>query len=214
MNFLLKISKKIKTISKYIVATILYIATTIRRGFSWVFGTLFVGPIFPIFLLALILIRLFVFEPFLVYGSSMEPNFETGDYLLVDDITYKFEKPKRGDVIVLQPPFDLSRHFIKRIIGLPNETINVEGSKVTVKKPGDKDGIILNEPYIKFQSDRVSNYTLGPHEYFVMGDNREFSSDSRIWGPVPDNLITGRAVLRVYPLNQMGFFPAEVNLPQ
>ncbi len=207
MNFLSKIFKKIK-------AGAIYCLAIISGGFSWIFGTLFVGPVFPIFLVLLIIIRLFILEPFLVYGSSMEPNFETGDYLLVDELTYKFEKPKRGDVIVLRPPFEPSRHFIKRIIGLPNETISVQGSQVTIKNAEHPEGFTLDEPYIKFQSDKVSNYTLGAHEYFVMGDNREFSSDSRSWGPLPDNLITGKALIRILPLKEIGLFPAKVSLPQ
>jgi signal peptidase I len=117
-------------------------------------------------------------------------------------------------VIVLRPPFEQNRHFIKRIIGLPNETISVNGSKVTIKNAEHPGGFTLDEPYIQFQSTRVSNYTLSPHEYFVMGDNREFSSDSRSWGPLPENMITGRALIRVFPLKKMGAFPGKVDLPR
>jgi len=186
----------------------------IKTIFSNIFDFIFAGPIFTAFLVAIILIRIFVAEPFLVYGSSMEPNFDTGDYLIVDELTYKLEKPKRGDVVVLRPPFEESKHFIKRIIGLPGETISVDGKIVTIKNTEHPQGFTLNEPYITFQSDRVSNYALNNHEYFVMGDNRAVSSDSRIWGPLPDNLIVGRAVMRLLPLKNIGIMPGSVNLPQ
>ena len=186
----------------------------IGKFFSSVFNFLFAGPIFTTFLIAIIIVRIFVAEPFLVYGSSMEPNFETGDYLIVDELTYKYEKPKRGDVVVLQPPIDESKHYIKRIIGLPGETISVNGKVVKITNAQHPNGFILDEPYITFQSDRVANYTMNEHEYFVMGDNRAVSSDSRIWGPLPSDLITGRALIRVLPLKDIGILPGKVNLPQ
>ncbi len=144
----------------------------------------------------------------------MEPNFETGDYLIVDELTYKFESPKRGDVVVLKPPMDESKHYIKRIIGLPGDTISVNGSVVVITNKEHPEGFTLNELYITFQSDRVANYNLNDNEYFVMGDNRAVSSDSRIWGPLPSNLITGRALLRILPLKDFGIMPGEVSLPQ
>lgn len=186
----------------------------IGHFFLAIFNFLFAGPIFTVFLVLIILIRIFVAEPFLVYGSSMEPNFETGDYLIVDELTYKLESPKRGDVVVLRPPMDLSKHYIKRIIGLPGETISVNGSIVKIINKEHPEGFTLNEPYITFQSDRVANYNLNDHEYFVMGDNRAVSSDSRIWGPLPDNLITGRALIRILPLKEIGIMPGKVGLPQ
>lgn len=203
-----------ESIGKKILRFPILILAWIGTFFSSIFNFLFAGPIFTIFLVLIILVRIFVAEPFLVYGSSMEPNFETGDYLMVDEITYKFEKPKRGDVIVLRPPFEETKHFIKRIIGLPGENISVNGSIVIIKNKEHPEGFTLSEPYITFQSDRVANYTLNDHEYFVMGDNRAVSSDSRIWGPLPENLITGRAVLRVLPLKEIGIMPGSVNLPQ
>lgn len=190
------------------------ISSLIGRFFKAIFSFLFAGPIFTIFLVLIILIRIFVAEPFLVYGSSMEPNFETGDYLIVDELTYKFENPKRGDVVVLKPPMDESKHYIKRIIGLPGETISVNGSVVVIKNKEHPEGFTLNEPYITFQNDREANYNLNDHEYFVMGDNRAVSSDSRIWGPLPSNLITGRALLRILPLKDLGIMPGKVSLPQ
>jgi signal peptidase I len=164
-----------------------------------------------ILLLVLLGLRLFVFGPFLVYGSSMEPTFETGDYLIVDELTYKLEDPKRGDVIVLTPPIQEKQttHFIKRIVGLPGETIIVNGSNVTIKNKEHPEGFNISEPYVKFPSDRQATYTLASDEYFVMGDNRAVSSDSRIWGPLKRSAITGRAFLRLYPFNQIGILPGE-----
>ncbi len=154
-------------------------------------------------------LRLFVVEPFLVYGSSMEPNFETGDYLLVDELTYRLEDPQRGDVIVLRPPVaDKEKsHFIKRIIGLPGETVIVQNEKVTIKNSAHPDGFILDEPYIRLNSTREATFHLGNDEYFVMGDNRPVSSDSRNWGSLKRTAITGRALVRLYPIGQIELFP-------
>jgi len=143
----------------------------------------------------------------------MEPNFDTGDYLIVDELTYKFSDPKRGDVVVLTPPYDTSRHFIKRILALPGETIQVNGSEVTIINKNHPNGFSLKEPYIKFQSDKEAEFTLKDDEYFVAGDNRAVSYDSRSWGPLPRKDITGRAFLRLYPLKSIGILPGSVELP-
>ena len=164
-------------------------------------------------IIVLLLLRLFVFGPFLVFGSSMEPTFDTGDYLIVDELSYRLHDPARGDVIVLTPPIagDENTHFIKRIIGLPGETIIVHGSNVIIKNKQHPDGFQLTEPYVKFPSDRVATYILTSDQYFVMGDNRAVSSDSRIWGPLKRSLITGRAFFRLYPFNKMGIFPGKIS---
>lgn len=173
-----------------------------KKELSWKFITILFAILIPI--------RLFVAEPFLVYGSSMEPNFETGDYLIVDEISYKFEDPKRGDVVVLRPPQDESRHFIKRIVGLPGESITVKGSLVTIVNDERPEGFIINEPYITLQSDREAQFTLGPNEYFVMGDNRAVSYDSRSWGPLPADHIKGKALVRLYPFNTISILPGSL----
>lgn len=161
---------------------------------------------------ALIGIRFFVAEPFLVYGSSMEPNFETGDYLIIDEVSYKVGKPVRGDVVVLVPPNEPNKHFIKRIIGLPEETVVVKGDKVTIVNKEHPNGFLLSEPYVKFQSDKESTYTLTKDQYFVMGDNRAVSFDSRSWGPLPASNITGKAFLRLYPFSGISVRPGEVHI--
>lgn len=169
-------------------------------------GILLVVVIFAI-------IRFYVAEPFLVFGKSMEPNFKGGDYLIVDEVSYRFNNPKRGDVIVLTPPLvnQEKDHFIKRIVGLPGETIIVAGSKVTIKNEKYPDGVVLEEPYIAYQSNKEAIYELGPTEYFVMGDNRAVSDDSRHWGPLERSEITGKALLRLFPLDSMKLFPGKTD---
>jgi signal peptidase I len=152
-------------------------------------------------------IRFFVAEPFLVDGASMDPSFSTNDYLIVDELTYKLQSPKRGDVVVLRPPFETSKYFIKRIVGLPGERIVVAAKQTYIYNTENPEGILLDEPYVKFNSDKVTDKTLGDTEYFVMGDNREVSFDSRSWGALPREDITGRALLRLYPFPKLGLFP-------
>ncbi len=156
---------------------------------------------------AVFLVRTFLAQPFLVSGSSMEPTFNNGNYLLVDELTYHLRAPERGEVIVFRYPKDPSTYFIKRIIGLPGETVSIEGGTVTVTDAGHME--VLKEPYIA-QAGTFSNFTekLGSSEYFVMGDNRDASFDSRSWGPVPSSDIIGLVRLRLWPLNEAMAFSA------
>jgi signal peptidase I len=161
--------------------------------------------------LIVIPIRMFIAQPFIVDGPSMNPTFATSQYLIVDEISYRFEDPARGDVIVFKYPKDQSKSFIKRVIGLPGETVEVQVDKFLIKNAAHPEGITIPEPYI----DTPITYrepvtiTLGPDEYFVMGDNRDQSFDSRSWGPVKRNLITGRPLLRLFPFNKIGTFPGR-----
>lgn len=134
-----------------------------------------------IFIVAIIVIpiRFWVAQPFLVSGASMEPTYHDGDYLIIDEISYRLNEPRKDDVIIFRYPKNPSTFFIKRIIALPNEEIILDGKEIKLK--GD--------------------------EYFVMGDNRDASSDSRIWGPVPKKMIVGRSIARLWPLNKIGLFP-------
>ena len=158
-------------------------------------------------------IRAFIAQPFIVSGSSMYPTFQDGNYLIVDQISYRFEEPNRGDVIVFRFPKDKKKFFIKRIIGLPNESIKIDGSKVTIMNDNFPDGFDLNEPYVKNLAFNNITVVLGSNEFFVMGDNRSASSDSRSWGNVKDNLIMGRALLRLLPVKNIGIFPGENKFP-
>lgn len=157
--------------------------------------------------LAIILpIRYYLVQPFFVKGASMEPSFETGDYLLIDEISYRFNGPKRGDVIVFRYPENPSQFFIKRIIGLPGETVEIKNGAVKVYNGDSPLGIELEELYLdEFQETIGSeSVNLKDGEYYVLGDNRFQSSDSRRWGPVPVENITGRAWVRLWPFTKIG----------
>lgn len=165
---------------------------------------------FALITLAIVLpVRLFVAEPFIVSGTSMQPTFENKEYLIVDRLSYRFEEPKRGEVVIFRYPRDPSKYFIKRIIGLPGETVSISGNKITIKNDDYKDGFELDQSYITRQSPGNLSINVGENEYFVMGDNRPSSSDSRIWGTLPEENIVGRAFLRLYPITKISVFPGE-----
>jgi len=144
----------------------------------------------------------FIAQPFLVQGASMEPNFSNGDYLLVDEITYKFKSPARGEVIVFRNPRNEAEFYIKRVIGLPGEKVDIKSNKVFIND------VELKEEYLpeglKFNGD--SSFDLNSDEYFVMGDNRPQSYDSRSWGPLKQDEIIGAARLRFLPLTKLKTF--------
>lgn len=154
-------------------------------------------------------IKYFIASPFIVRQTSMFPTFKDGDYLIVDKLSYRFSTPKRDDVVVFTPPFDTSTYFIKRVIGLPGETVIVDNTGVTIKNSEHPDGFKLYEPYISSNRDNNVITTLDDHSYFVMGDNRAVSSDSRNWGPLPESNISGKAILRLFPLGSMGYLPGK-----
>ena len=155
-------------------------------------------------------IRFFIAQPFIVSGASMEPTFENGQYLIVDEITYRVEEPKRGDVIIFRYPRDQSKFFIKRIIALPGETIQIDGKKMIVHNAARPDGFVLDEPYVsKMSKPAFLTQQLKNDEYFVLGDNRDESSDSRTWGVLKRDLIVGRAFLRLLPIGDAAVFPGH-----
>ncbi len=160
-------------------------------------------------LLIVVPIRLFIIEPFVVSGSSMFPTFENADYLIVDKFSYEIGNPKRDDVVVFKYPNDTTKYFIKRVIGLPGDTVDISGSEITITNGTHKNGFILEEPYVKNMSDDQAHFVLKENEYFVMGDNRTASSDSRYWGPVERDLFVGRAFLRLMPFNNIDIFPGN-----
>lgn len=134
----------------------------------------------------------------------MESNFHDGDYLLIDEISYRFHEPERGEVIVFRFPQDESQFFIKRIVGLPGETVQVKNNTVTIFNGAYPQGMTLNEAYLDQHqlTTGETTTTLGPDQYYVLGDNRLQSADSRRWGPVPKIDIIGRVMLRAWPFSQ------------
>lgn len=154
-------------------------------------------------------IRTFIAQPFIVSGGSMDPTFESGQYIIVDELSYRLGKPQRGDVVILKYPRDPSKFFIKRIVGMPNETIEIIDGIVTIKNDTNPKGFQLVEPYIEFEKHDSITQKLGREEYFVMGDNRAKSSDSRAWGSVPEKLVIGKAFLRLLPIASAEILPGS-----
>jgi len=150
-------------------------------------------------LLIVVPFRLFIAQPFIVDGASMDPTFKTGDYLIVDEFSYHFKTPERGSVLIFKYPKDPKKSFIKRVIGLPGETVSISDGKVTIINADYPGGFVLDEPYVKLNKKDSSRYILDIREYFVLGDNRLGSADSRIWGPVPEGNIIGRPFIRFLP---------------
>lgn len=160
-------------------------------------------------LIIVIPIRIFIAEPFIVSGASMVPTFENGNYLIVDKISYKLGNPKRDDVVVFRYPGDTTKFFIKRIIGLPNETVDIKGNEVTITNAAHPDGFKLEQPFVKNPANNETHLELKEDEYFVLGDNRGASSDSRYWGAVKRNLLTGKAFIRLLPINKVDLWPGS-----
>jgi signal peptidase I len=155
-------------------------------------------------------IRTFLVQPFLVSGDSMVPNFSHGDYLLVDELTYAFREPARGEVAVFHYPNDPATYFIKRFIGLPGERVVIKDDVITVYNDAHPEGAALNEHYLPLTT-RTNGFTdvkLGEGEYFVLGDNRSFSFDSRSWGVLKKDQIVGMARLRLWPPSDFKAFAA------
>ncbi len=157
-------------------------------------------------------IRYFIAEPFVVNGASMDPTFSTGQFLIVDRLSYDFENPERGDVIVFKYPGNPSVYYIKRIIGLPGETLNIINGVVNIVAPTTTQPLAsstpITEPYVipghtSYDNEKIA---LGKGQYFVMGDNRSQSSDSRVWGPLDEKYIIGRPIVRFLPPT---LFPGE-----
>ncbi len=172
----------------------------------------FVWEIVKVVIISLAIIipvRYFLVQPFFVNGASMESTFEDGDYILINEITYRFNEPVRGDIVVFRYPNDTTQFFIKRVIGLPGETVEIKNNTVTIFNKEHPNGFVLKETYLDgSQETRGTIKTkLDPNDYYVLGDNRLHSSDSRYWGPVNRSLITGRVFARAWPIGQAGFFP-------
>lgn len=154
-------------------------------------------------------VRYFLVQPFYVRGASMEPTFEDREYLLIDEISYRFSEPQRGDVVVFRYPRDKTEFFIKRVIGLPGDTVEIKNGKVTVTNDAHTGGVVLEEEYILQPATQGTEHvTLNPNEYFVLGDNRSASLDSRSFGPIKDEHIVGKVWLRGLPIDKFWVFEA------
>lgn len=182
--------------------------TTPKKGFFDSLGSFFIEIFETLVVFGAIfaLIYLFVAQFHKVSGNSMVPTMHNGDFLITEKISYKFGSPKHGEIIVLKNPRNESQDFIKRIIAVPGDTIKIEKSSVFVNNQPLKEsylptatptrsGAFLNEEAI---------IKAGPNQYFVLGDNREHSSDSREWGPVTKEEIVGKAFFRYWPPSDIG----------
>ncbi|TSC54932.1 MAG: signal peptidase I [Parcubacteria group bacterium LiPW_30] len=171
------------------------------------------GELFRFAIIAALIVlpfRYFIAQPFIVKGVSMSPTFETGEYLIVDEISYRFNNPERGDVVIVKKPGNTSENLIKRIMGLPGETLRYKNNVLTVINKENPDGLIISEPYLTNIKTSDFEATLGNDQYFVMGDNRPVSLDSRIVGPVRRDAIIGEALLRLFPPTRISYYPGGI----
>lgn len=161
-----------------------------------------------------VVVYLFLLQPHQVKGASMEPNFHDNEYILTDKISYRFGEPKRGDVIIFKSPTNTDLDFIKRVIALPGEKIEIKDGKIVIYNKENPNGITLNENYQTVQPTSLDRdgflkegtaVEVQADSYIVLGDNRLQSYDSRAWGAVPKKNIIGKAWVRYWPLNKFGF---------
>lgn len=155
-------------------------------------------------ILIVVPIRYFLIQPFIVNGSSMEPNFHTQDYLIIDELTYRFRDPERYEVVVFRAPSHPNQYYIKRVVGLPFETIDIKNGQIIITDTTG-DSFPLQEDFLPNESITAGSLelTLSEKQYFVLGDNRLASYDSRNWGPVGEDLIIGRVWLRLWPFQKI-----------
>jgi signal peptidase I len=174
----------------------------------------FWGEIFRFAVIAALIVlpfRYFVAQPFIVSGVSMSPTFETGEYLIVDEISYRFSEPQRGDVVIVKKPGTKSENLIKRVMGLPGETLRYKNNVLTISNKENPGGFVVEEPYLKNIRTGDFEAALGSDQYFVMGDNRGVSLDSRIIGPIRRDAIIGEAFLRLFPPTRISYHPGGIN---
>lgn len=161
------------------------------------------------------LVQAFLIQPFIVDGASMLPTYHNQEFLLVDKLTYLVEEPKRGDVMIFKlyenndNPYE-GKHLIKRVVGLPNERVVVRNGVTRIYNDANPEGFILEEPYILYNDqEKDIDMKLDEDHYFVMGDNRAQSYDSRDWGPLSRTNIKGQVLFRIYPFKQAGYEPGR-----
>jgi signal peptidase I len=188
----------------------------------------FIIEVVKMFLLALIIIvpvRMFLFQPFIVRGASMEPNFHEREYLIINEFGYKntpvsilgkdlvtvkpHKELERLSIVVFRAPYDQKQFYIKRVIGLPGETVTIDNGSVKITNAENPEGMILDESAY-LPEGRMTNgsmtVTLAQDEYYVLGDNRPASSDSRTFGPLHKDMVIGKVLLRAWPINEFETF--------
>ena len=180
-----------------------------KRSKIWLFAenVLYIGCAVGLALL----IQAFVVRPFIVSGNSMDPSIKNSQYLIIDEVSYKFHTPERGDVIVFKAPPEPEKYYIKRIIGLPGDKVKIVGSQITIYNTEYPEGLKLKEDFITHEKLDDIEMTVPMGQYYVMGDNRSGSYDSRSWGTLPKANIRGRALLRLLPINSISYLPAKTN---
>lgn len=171
----------------------------------------FVGELVHVIVISLAIIlpiRYFLIQPFYVKGASMEPNFYDHEYLIINEISYRFIDPERGDIVVFRYPNDPQQYFIKRIVGIPGERIVISDGKVRIYDARDPGGYLLDEnDYLGNQhTPGEKDVTLSEDEFFLLGDNRKASLDSRVFGAVPGKFIVGKVWFRGWPPERIHFF--------
>lgn len=161
------------------------------------------------------LIQAYLIQPFVVDGASMLPTYHNAEFLMVDKLSYELKKPERGDIMIFKlyennnNPYE-GKHLIKRVIGLPGERVVIKNGVTMIYNASNPDGFILNEPYVIYKDpQKNAEVTLDDHHYFVMGDNRAQSYDSRDWGPLDAKDVKGQVLLRLYPYKQAGYEPGK-----
>ncbi len=158
-------------------------------------------------------VRYFLVQPFIVKGASMEPSYYENQYLIIDELSYRFRDPLRGETVVFHPPGNEGQYYIKRVIGLPGETVEIRNGGMIIYNDDYPNGLTLEETYLTEETEGAQRVSLGREEYFLMGDNRDASLDSRVIGPIPLANITGRVWLRGLPLSEAGVLEVpEYNL--
>ena len=181
-----------------------------RFGATGALITLFILEVLQIIIISsaiIIPIRYFLIQPFYVKGASMEPNFLDHEYLIIDELSYRFRQPDRGEVVVFRYPRNPSDFFIKRVLGLPGETIEISDGIITIYNMQHPNGIKISEPYLgDVRTLGTKRVTLSSDEFYVMGDNREESMDSRSFGPVDKGYLIGRVWVRGLPLTRLATF--------
>jgi signal peptidase I len=180
-----------------------------RNFFIFVFEVI---KVVVISLAIIIPVRYFLIQPFYVKGASMEPSFYDHEYLIVDEMSYRFREPERGEIVVFKYPLDPSQYFIKRVIGLPGEKIEFKDGSVYIYTADTNRKVKLDESYLADGVNTLgttadATIEIGPDEYYLLGDNRNHSKDSRSFGAVTGSFIVGRVMFRGWPFSRLGTFP-------